>query len=111
MERGNLYRVKNPSRLDPKKFRVYVVISCRRFILSSYQTVICAPVYTNRNGLPTEVYVGIDEGLKHDSAIRCDERISVEKSKLTDFIGTLSAQKINELNQALKIALEIENNG
>ncbi len=108
MERGDIYRVKNPSRIEPKKFRTFVVVSRRKFILSSYQTVICAPIYTNRSSLPTEVYVGIDEGLKHDSTIRCDELISVQKSKLTNFIGSLSEQKIKELNQALKIALEIE---
>lgn len=108
MERGNIYRVKNPSRIEPKKFRTFVVVSRRKFILSSYQTVICAPIYTNRSGLPTKVYVGIDEGLKHDSVIRCDELISVQKSKLTNFIGSLSEQKTKELNQALKIALEIE---
>ena len=108
MERGNLYRVKNPSRIDPKKFRVYVVVSSHEFILLNYPTLICAPIYTNCIGLPSEVEVGIDEGLKHDSCIHCDELVSLEKSKLTNFIGTLSAQKINELNQALKIALEIE---
>jgi len=108
MERGEIYRVEKPTRIEPKKFRIYVVVSRRKFIRSNYQTVICAPVYTNRNGLETEVSIGIDEGLKHDSAIRCDDLISVEKSKLTNFIGSLSEQKIKELNQALKIALEIE---
>lgn len=108
MERGDIYRVKNPSRIEPKKFRTFVVVSRRKFILSNYKTVICAPIYTNRSGLPTEVYVGIDEGLKHDSCVRCDELISIEKSKLTNFIGKLSAQKLRELNQSLKIALEIE---
>lgn len=108
MERGNLYRVKNPSRIEPKKFRVYVVVSSREFILLNYPTVICAPIYTNRNGLPTEVYVGIDEGLKHESCIRCDALITIEKSKLTNYIGSLSEKKIRELNQALKIALAIE---
>lgn len=108
MERGDIYRVKKPGGIDPKKFRVFVVVSRRKFIFSTYKTVICAPVYTNRNGLPTEIEIGIDEGLKHDSAIRCDELISIEKSKLTNFVGSLSAEKIRELNQALKIALEIE---
>ncbi len=108
MERGNLYRVKNPSRIEPKKFRVYVVVSSREFILLNYPTLICAPIYTKCIGLPSEVEVGIDEGLKHDSCIHCDELVSIEKSKLTNFIGSLSEQKIRELNQALKIALEIE---
>ena len=108
MKRGELYRVEKPSLRDPKGFRVFVVVSRQRFIETRFDSVICAPVYTNCIGLPSEVEVGINEGLKHDSCIRCDELISIEKSKLTNFIGSLSEQKIKELNQALKIALEIE---
>jgi mRNA interferase MazF len=108
MERGDIYRIEKPTRIEPKKFRAFVVVSRRRFILSSYQTVICAPIYTNRNGVETEVNVGIDKGLKHDSAIRCDALLSLEKSKLTNFIGSLSSQKIKELNHALKIALGLD---
>ena len=108
MERGELYRVAKPSKREPKKFRIYLIVSRRQLILSKYQTVICAPIYTNRNGLPTEVDVGIEEGLKHESCIRCDELISLPKNVLTQFIDRLSEQKLQKLNQALKIALEIE---
>ncbi len=108
MKRGELYRVEKPSRRDPKGFRVLVIVSRQRFIETHFDSVICAPIYTNCIGLPSEVEVGIDEGLKHESSIYCDDLISVEKSKLTNFIGSLSEQKIKELNQALKIALEIE---
>ncbi len=107
MKRGEIYRVERPTKQDPKRFRAYVIVSRQDFIDTIYETVICAAIYTNQNNLSTEVYIGIDEGLKHDSAIRCDELISVEKFKLTNFIGTLSKEKIQELNQALKIALEI----
>ena len=108
MKRGELYRVEKPSNRDPKGFRVFVVVSRQRFVETHVDSVICAPIYTNCIGLPSEVEVGIDEGLKHDSCIHCDELLSVEKSKLTNFIGSLSEQKLKELNQALKIALEIE---
>jgi mRNA interferase MazF len=37
------------------------------------------------------VQVGVDEGLKYDSSIHCDELISLPKSLLTNYIGTLSA--------------------
>jgi mRNA interferase MazF len=107
MERGELYRVEKPTQREPKKSRVYVIVSRQKFILSNYQTVVCAPIYTNQNGLLTEVYVGVGEGLKHDSAIRCDELVSLPKSALTNYIGKLSAQKIIELNEALKVALEL----
>ena len=108
MKRGELYRIKKPSKRDPKGFRIFVIVSRQDFIVSTYQSVIVAPVYTNRNGLMSEVNIGIDEGLKHESAIRCDELISIPKSKLTDFIGSLPKQKIDELNLALKIALDIK---
>jgi len=108
MKRGELYRIKKPTKQDPKKFRVYVIVSRWQFIETDYSSVICAPVYTIHNNLLTEVCVGVDEGLKHDSVIRCDELTSLPKSKLTNIIGSLSKQKIRELNQALKIALEIE---
>lgn len=108
MERGELYRVARPTKRDPKKFRVLVVVSRSSLFTTGFSTVICAPVYTHYHGISTQVIVGIDEGLKHESSIYCDELLSIEKSKLTNFIGTLSEQKIRELNQALKIALEIE---
>lgn len=108
MNRGDLYRVEKPSKRDPKGFRVFVVVSRQDFIGRTYPTVICAPIYSNCNDLSSEVEIGIDEGLKHDSCIRCDELVSLQKSALTNFIGSLSQQKIGQLNQALKVALEID---
>jgi mRNA interferase MazF len=49
----------------------------------------------------------VDEGLKHDSSIHCDELISLPKSLLTNFVGSLSLKKIEELDRALIIALDI----
>lgn len=108
MKRGELYRVEKPSKRDPKGFRVFVVVSRQKFIETTYPSVVCAPVYSNCNDLSSEVEIGIDEGLKHDSCIRCDELVSLQKSVLTNFIGSLAPLKIQELNEALKNALEIK---
>jgi mRNA interferase MazF len=107
MKRGELYRVAKPSALEPKKFRVFVVVSRQVVIDSRFSTVICAPVYTVYDGLSTQVPVGVEEGLKHDSSIHCDELVSLSKSVLTNFIGTLSSHKIQALNKALRMALNI----
>ena len=109
MKRGELYRVSLGSKIDPKKQRVYIIVSRQELIDSGYSTLICAPVYTNYEGLSTQVPVGIEEGLKHASAVRCDELISILKSNLTDYVGTLSEKRHAELGQALSIALGIEN--
>jgi len=107
MKRGELYRVAKPTAIDPKKFRVFVVVSRQELIDSRFSTVICAPVYTAYNGLSTQIPVGIDEGLKHDSSIHCDELMSLPKSVLTNFIGTLPPHKMKTLNKALRITLDI----
>lgn len=66
---------------------------------------ICVPVYSRRDGLQTQVDVGTDEGLKHDSSIHCDELMSLPKSSLTNYIGSLSLAKQALLDRALAIAL------
>jgi mRNA interferase MazF len=105
MRRGELYRVYKASSQDPKRYRVFVVVSRQLLLDSRFSTAICAPVYPSFDNLSTQVPVGIDDGVKHDSSIHCDELISIPKASLTHFIGTLGPAKIEALNQALAIAI------
>lgn len=108
MRRGELYRVNRPSKDDPRKKRVVVIVSREALIRSSFSSVICAPVYSAYEGLTTQVPVGIAEGLKHESSIHCDELISLRKSVLTDYVGMLGFEKLHMLRTALLHALELE---
>jgi mRNA interferase MazF len=108
MRRGDLYRVRRPGGGDPKKTRVFAVVSRQTVIDSRFATVICAPVYTRRDGLSTQVDVGAEDGLKHASSLHCDALVSLPKTFLTDFVGTLAPERIHALNQALRIALAID---
>ena len=47
-------------------------------------------------------------GFGHDSNILCDALVSLPKSMLTDFIGTLSPRQMRDLNEALRVALGLE---
>jgi mRNA interferase MazF len=84
-----------------------VIVSRQVLIESRFSTVVCAPVYSVHDGLSTQVAVGIDEGLKHDSSIHCDELVSLPKSVLTNYVGTLPSSQLRSLNRALSVALEI----
>jgi|SRR5580658_9876727 mRNA interferase MazF len=106
MRRGELYRVRRPPG-DPKPARVFVVVSRQPLIDSTYSTVICAPVFTQWHGLPTQVSVSTAEGLKHESAIQCDGLMSLGKSSLTDYVGELAPEKLRELDDALLVALAL----
>lgn len=84
-----------------------MVVSRQVLIHSRFSTVICAPVYSTHDELSTQVLVGVEEGLKTDSSIHCDELVSLPKSVLTNYVGTLSPTKLEALNRALGIALDI----
>ena len=74
---------------------------------AEYGTLICAPVTSSRAGLGTQVLIGPAEGLKQPSAIHCDGLVSLPRSVLTDYVGSLGPQKMAALHIALKVALEL----
>ncbi|GHV84044.1 hypothetical protein AGMMS50212_13840 [Spirochaetia bacterium] len=108
MKRGELYRVYKGAKQDPKSYRVYVIVSRQTLIDANFSTVICAPVYTSYDGIATQVYVGSDDGLKHDCSIHCDELISLPKKLLTDYVGKLKDEKLEALKGSLLAALELQ---
>jgi mRNA interferase MazF len=108
LRRGEIYRVRQPQRGDPKKSRCFAVVSRQDLLDSKVNRVVCAPINTSGVGLSTEVQVGVDEGLKHDSVITCDQITRLEKGMLTDYIGALSLAKLKQLRSALAVALDIE---
>jgi mRNA interferase MazF len=106
VKRGELYRVHKPGG-DPKQYRAFVIVSRQILIDSQFSTVVCAPVFTHGDGLSTQVGVGPDEGLKHSSWIMCDNLVSLRKTDLTQFLGSLSRARLAELDHALKMALDL----
>jgi mRNA interferase MazF len=104
--RGELYRVHKPE-ADPKQYRTFVVVSRQALIDSRFSTLICAPVFTNGEGLSTQVAVGPEEGMKHPSWIMCDNLVSLRKADLTQYVGSLSSSKLAEVNRALRMALDL----
>ena len=107
MRRGDLFRVRRPGAGDPRQSRVFVVVSRQALVDSRFSTVVCAPVYTRRDGLATQVDIGLDEGLKHESSIHCDALVSLPKSVLTNHVASLQLPRMRALDQALRVALAL----
>ena len=106
LRRGELYRVFKPGG-DPKQYRIFAIVSRQAVIDSRFSTVVCAPIFSNGEGLSTQVGVGPNEGLKHQCWVMCDNLVSIRKSDLNDYVGSLSRLKLAELHQALKMALDV----
>ncbi len=107
MKRGDLFRVRHPAG-DPKRSRVFVIVSRQALIDSRFSTVVCAPVYSRRDGLATQVNIGSDEGLKHESSIHGDALVSLAKSSLSDRLSSLSPARLRALDDALRVALALD---
>jgi len=84
------------------------VVSRQVLLDSRFSTAICAPVFSSGQGLSSQVALGLEAGLKHESWVMCDNLVSLRKSDLTQFVGTLPRSKLIELNRALKMALDLE---
>ena len=106
MKRGEICLVYKPNG-DPKEHRAFVVVSRQVLIESRLLTAICAPIFSNGEGLSTQVEVGSGEGLTRQSWIMCDNLVSLKKADLTNYVGALTATKIAEVNRALKMALDL----
>lgn len=102
-----MYLVKKPGVSDPKRQRVFVVVSRQALLDSRFSTAVCAPVYSRHDGLSTQIRIGVEDGLKQESSIHCDELVSLPKAMLTHYVGCLTDRQVNELNQALLTALDL----
>ena len=92
------YRFKSPDKRRP------VLVLSRPDVIPLLHTVMVAPVTSTRRGAPSEVSVGVAEGLKHDSAVNLDHVQTVEQQQLVGFVGTLSAAKMQQVCRALGVA-------
>ena len=84
-----------------------MIVSRQALVDSKFSTVVCAPVFSKGNDLSTQVAIGVNEGMKHESWIMCDNLLSIRKTELTDYVGSLSPAKIGQLDAALKMALNL----
>jgi len=108
MTRGELYRSAHATAERGDKPGYYVVVG-RAFVAENdrISTVVCAPVYSEVLGIPTEVVLEPADGVRHRSAVRCDFMMLMFKKNLDRCVGRLADPRIAELDRALGIALDL----
>lgn len=67
-----------------------------------------AQVTTTIRGIPTEVALDVDDGLPRACVASCDELATLDKTRLVERIGRLSDVRLDELDDALAFALQLE---
>jgi mRNA interferase MazF len=87
----------------PDKRRPVLVLS-RPSLISALHTVTVAAITSTRRGSPTEVEVGVEEGLKNASCLNLCNVFTIPQSELRTFVGAVSAEKMRDVCRALAIA-------
>lgn len=100
MNRGEiwLYESGRPDKRRP------VLVLTRQEVIPMLRTVVVAPITSTIRGAPSEVVVGADQGLKHDSAVNLDHVQTVDKKRLRKYVGHLDREKMSYVCRALAIA-------
>ena len=103
MKRGEIrwYRFRPPDKKRP------VLILTRDTILEYLGEVTVAPVTSTVRDIPSEVFLSKQDGMPKDCAINCDHIQTVSRTKLGSLITTLSADKMEQVSDAILFALNL----
>ena len=95
------YKFRPPDKKRP------VLILTRDTILEYLGEVTIAPVTSTVRDIPSEVFLSKQDGMPKDSAINCDHIQTVSRTKIGSLITTLSAEKMEQVREAILFALNL----
>lgn len=88
----------------PDKRRPALVLT-RQVVLSRLFEVNIAQITSTIRGLPTEVLLDIEDGMKQPCCVNLHQVYTVQRSQLRTFVSTLSADKMRQVCKALNLAM------
>jgi mRNA interferase MazF len=99
--RGDIRLVRFPPPDKPRPVLVLTRDSAIRYL----SRVSVAPLTSTIRDVPSEVVVGIDDGLKHPSAVNLHNIVTVDKSRIGRRVGALTEERMRAVCGALGFAL------
>ncbi|MCP5094117.1 MAG: type II toxin-antitoxin system PemK/MazF family toxin [Chloroflexi bacterium] len=104
MERGEIrwFTFSEPDKSRP------VLILTRNSAIRYLNSVTIAPITTTIRGVPSEVKLSANDGMKTECAINLYNIQTVSKSQLGSWITTLSPIKMLAVANAIQFALDID---
>jgi len=101
VNRGEIwqYGFSHPNRRRP------VLVLTRQEVIGHLHSVTVAPITRTIRGIPSEVVIGPESGLKATSAINLDNLATVPKDGLHSFVGTVPSPVMTAVREAVLFAL------
>ena len=104
MRRGEIWWAE----LDPPAGKRPVLLLSRNDAYSVRSLVIIAPVTTRIRGIPSEVPLGIDDGMPQNCVANLDTITTIPKDCFQNCLTTLGSKKLKEVETAIRFALGME---
>jgi mRNA interferase MazF len=103
MKRGEAWWAELPSPIGKRP--VLLLSRNEAYVVRNAVTV--AEITTTIRGIPVEVVLGPQDGLPKKCVVNLDTIITIRKESLKERITMLNAEKIEQVNDAIKFSLEI----
>lgn len=88
----------------PDKHRPVLVLT-RDSAIGHLSTVTVAPITSTIRGVPSEVLLGVDDGMKGPCAINLHNAVTIAQHRLGRRVASLSAGRMREVCFALRFSL------
>ena len=102
MNRGDVYDVQFPQGRHP------AVIATRDGAIPLLRNLTVIEITSRIRGLPTEVPLGPEQGLARDCVASCDNLFTLHKRAFGAYRGSLGFDDVQRLDDALRIALDLD---
>lgn len=103
MKKGEVWWAELPRPLGRRQ----VVLLSRDEAYKVRNAVTVAEITNTIRDIPVEVSLGEEDGLPRRCVVNLDTIITIRKSLLNEYISLLSADKVRQINEAIKFALDI----
>ena len=101
LTRGDVRLCKFPA---PDKQRPVLILT-RTAAIGHLSTVTVAPITSTVRGVPSEVILNIDDGMKGPCAVNLHNAVTIAQSRLGRRVSGLNAARMDEVCAALRFAL------
>jgi mRNA interferase MazF len=92
--------------IRPDKKRPVLILT-RDSVLEYLGEITVAPITSTVRNIPSEVFLSEADGMLRDCAVNCDHLQTVPKGKIGPLITSLLSEKMVDVGQAIRFALDI----
>lgn len=104
MKRGEVWWAHLQAPTGPRP----VLLLSRDRVYRTRRSATIAPITTHARGIQTEVPIGPQEGLPRPSVVNVDDITTVPMLLLERHVTSLSPQKMDAVNRAIRFALDLD---